>query len=179
LNGLKYGLSDSKLVSAIVAGLIAIHVATITGFWFRIIHLPPFDWNRYNGTYLVGAGQGVSDFEVFITGWIFHVFTGLALTLAFVFLIRAKLPAQWFPYTMWGNLLAGTAWGVALALLSMFIIVPYLHVYGANPGFMSLKLHLTDSLGNTRPGWQTPLGILVWHTIFGVQLGSFYNPKSE
>ncbi|HLF71213.1 MAG TPA: hypothetical protein VI759_03580 [Dehalococcoidia bacterium] len=185
MNGLKYGLSDSKLVAGVVASFIAMQIATITGFWYPIIHLPQVDWNRFNGTYLVGFSNPTavgfevppaSDFEVFITGWIFHVFTGMALGLAFVFLIRRYIPT---PYTMLGNLQAAIIFSVVLALISMFILVPYLDPYGAHPGIMSLDLKLADNEGNLRPGWQTPLVILVWHLIYGAQLGSFYQPKSE
>ena len=172
---LKYGLTDSKLLAAVVCGFIATHVATITGFWYEIIHLPAVDWNRFNGQYLVGDG-GSSDFETFVMGWLFHLFTGLVLTIAFVFLIRKLLP---LPYTIWGNLGAACVWGLILALLSMFIITPYIDPYNAHPGFMSLDLKLADNEGNLRPGWQTPLVILIWHMIYGIQLGSFYNPKEE
>jgi hypothetical protein len=99
--------------------------------------------------------------------------------MAFVFLIRPMLPSNWFPYTKMGNLLAASAFGVALALLSMFIITPYLDPYNAHPGFMSLDLKLADNEGNLRPGWQTPLVILIWHLVYGIQLGSFYNPSPE
>jgi hypothetical protein len=177
--GLKYGLSDSKLVAGLIASFIAMHIATITGFWYPIIHLPVVDWNRFNGTYLVGGVDRASDFEVFLTGWVFHSFTGIALGLAFVFLIRRYIP---LPYTMMGNLQAGVLMGVVLALLSMFIITPYLNpygVFGAHPGFMSLKLHLVDVHGNIRPGWQTPFVILIWHLVWGIQMGAFYQPKSE
>ena len=178
-NGLKYGLSDSKLVAGLIASFIAMHIATITGFWYEIIHLPQVDWNLFNGWYLLPDFSEASYFEKFITGWIFHSFTGLSLGLAFVFLIRPKLPAAFFPYTMLGNLKAALAFSVTLALLSMFIIVPYLDPYNAHPGFMSLDLKLADNEGNLRPGWQSPLVILIWHLVYGIQLGAFYNPKSE
>jgi hypothetical protein len=178
LNGLKYGISNNQLVAALVCGFIATEIATITGFWYEIIHLPAVDWNRFNGQYLVGDG-GASDFETFLIGWILHLFTGIILAMAFVFLIRPMLPMNWFPYTKLGNLLAASAFGVALALLSMFIITPYLDPYNAHPGFMSLDLKLADNMGNLRPGWQTPLVILIWHLVYGIQLGAFYNPTPE
>jgi hypothetical protein len=176
LGGLKYGLSDSKLVAGVIASFIAMHIATITGFWYEIIHLPPVDWNLFNGWYLLPEFSEASYFEKFITGWVFHSFTGLALGLAFVFLIRRYIPT---PYTMLGNLQAAVAFGVVLALISMFIIVPYLDPYNAHPGFLSLDLKLADNEGNLRPGWQSPLVILIWHLVWGIQLGSFYQPKSE
>jgi hypothetical protein len=176
LNGMKYGLSNNKLVAGLLATLIATHVATITGFWYPIIHLPPVDWNLFNGWYLLPVASEASYFEKFMTGWMFHTFTGIALGLAFVFLIRPKLP---LPYTTLGNLQAAMAFGVLLALISMFILVPYLDPYKVSPGFMSLDLNLLDQFGNERPGWQTPLVILIWHLVWGIQLGSFYNPIPE
>jgi hypothetical protein len=172
----KYGIADNKLVAGILATLIATHVATITGFWYEIIHLPQVDWNLFNGWYLLPEASEASYFEKFITGWVFHSFTGLTLGLAFVFLLRPYIP---LPYTREGNCLAAVGWGVVLALISMFILVPYLDPYNAHPGFMSLDLKLADNEGNLRPGWQTPLVILIWHTIWGIQLGSFYNPAPE
>jgi hypothetical protein len=176
VNGLKYGISNNQLTAGLIAGFIATFIATITGFWYKIIHLPAVDWNRFNGTYLVGSGEGTSDFEIFLTGWTFHTFTGIALSLAFVFLIRPKIA---LPYTQLGNLEAAVIWGVVLALISMFIITPYLDPYGASPGFMSLDLRLTDAEGDLRPGWQSPLVILIWRLVYGVQLGAFYNPSPE
>ena len=173
---MKYGISDNKLVAGLLSAIIATHIATITGFWFKIIHLPNVDWNLFNGWYLLPEGAEASYFEKFITGWTFHSFTGIALALAFVFFIRPKL--TFFPYTVLGNIQAAVSWTVVLALLSMFVIVPYLDPYGANPGFMSLDLKLADGEGDLRPGWQTPLVILIWHLVWGIQLGSFYNPKS-
>lgn len=85
LNGLKYGISDNKLIAGLLAGFIATHIATITGFWYEIINFPIMDWSRWNGTYLVGYGNqsavaygtGIaSDFEVFITGYVLHTFAG-------------------------------------------------------------------------------------------------------
>jgi hypothetical protein len=167
VNGLKYGIANSQLTAGLIAGFIATFIATITGFWYKIIHLPPVDWNRFNGTYLVGNG-GTSDFEIFLTG--------IALSLAFVFLVRPKIA---LPYTQLGNLEAAVIWGVVLGLISMFIITPYLDPYGASPGFMSLDLQLADAEGDLRPGWQSPLVILIWHLVYGIQLGAFYNPSPE
>jgi hypothetical protein len=175
LNGYKYGISDNKLVAALVIGFIATQIATLTGFWHEMINFPVMDWNRFNGTYLVGE-QGASDFETFVIGWLFHTFTGIILTMAFIFLIRDRLP---IPYTMTGNLMCGVAWGLVLALTSALIITPVLDPYHAAPGFLSLDLKLPDPQGGIHPGWKTPIAILLWHLSYGLQLGSFYSPSPE
>ena len=189
---MKYGISDNKLVAGLIAGFIATHIATITGFWYEIFNFPIMDWSRWNGTYLVGFGNPsavgfgtdlASDFEVFAGGYILHTFTGMILALAFVFLIRRYIP---LPYTLQGNLLAAAAWGVALAVLSFAVIVPLVDSYNNDPGWFSLDLKLPDTNeiqegaeGALHPGWKTPVAVLIWHLIYGIQMGSFYQPKSE
>jgi hypothetical protein len=174
LGELRFGVSNSQLVAVLVASVVAMHVATITGFWYAVINLPPVDWNHFNGTYLLPAFSEAGYAQVFLTGWVFHFLTGVALGTIFAFLIRPLLP---IPYTLWGNLGAAVGFGVFLALVSMFLLVPLVDPYGANPGFMSLDLQLMDADGNLRSGWQTPLVILIWHLIWGVHFGGLYQPK--
>jgi hypothetical protein len=186
LNGLKYGISDNQLTAGLVAGFFATQLATLIGFWHEIIDLPAMDWNRFNGTYLVGFSNPTaigfevppsSDFEVFVTGYLFHLFMGLTLSLVFVFLLRPKIP---LPYDMLNNLGLAMAWGVFLAIISLTILTPLLDPYNANPGWFSLDLKLPDTNGGgLHPGWKTPVAILVWHLVYGFQLGAFYNPKGE
>jgi hypothetical protein len=186
LNGLKYGISDNKLLATLVAGFLATQIATIVGFWHEIIDFPAMDWNRFNGTYLVGGGNPTaiafqvppaSDFEVFITGWLFHLFTGLTLTAVYTFVIRPQLPLA---YSKWSNLAAGMAFGVLLAVISFTILTPLLDPYNANPGWFSLDLRLADTNGGgLHPGWKTPIAIIFWHLVYGFHLGSFYNPTPE
>jgi hypothetical protein len=188
LNGLKYGISNNQLIAALFAGFFATHLATITGFWYEMINLPATDWNRFNGTYLVGSGNptaiafgapAASDFEVFLTGWTFHVFTGLAFTLLFAFAIRPLLPLA---YDKMGNLAAALAFSLFLAILSFAVLVPLLDPYNANPGWFSLDLKLADTNdveGALHPGWKTAAAIILWHVVFGLHLGAFYNPTPE
>ncbi|HEU0075573.1 MAG TPA: hypothetical protein VFS30_16345 [Dehalococcoidia bacterium] len=185
---MRFGISNNQLTAALIAGFFATHIATITGFWYEIVNLPATDWNRFNGTYLVGFGNptavgfGVppaSDFEVFLTGWTFHVLTGLGLTLIFAFGIRPMIPLA---YDKMGNILAALAFGLALAVLSFTILTPVLDPYNADPGWFSLDLKLPDTndvAGSLHPGWKTTLSIIVWHIIYGVHLGLFYQPKDD
>jgi len=192
LNGLKYGISNNKLVAGLLAGFIATHIATITGFWYEMFNFPIMDWSRWNGTYLVGYGNqsavaygtGIaSDFEVFITGYFLHTFTGMALALAFVFLIHPKLPNM-VANPVLDNILKASLWGLFLAVLSFAVIVPLVDSYNNSPGWFSLDLKLPDTNeiqsgveGATHPGWKTPVAVIIWHLIYGIQLGSFFSPK--
>jgi len=192
LNGFKYGISDNKLVAALLAGFIATHIATITGFWYEIFNFPIMDWSRWNGTYLVGFGNqsavaygtGIaSDFEVFITGYLLHTFTGMALALAFVFMIGPMMP------TLSSNaklnaVLKASVWALALGVLSFAVIVPLVDAYNNDPGWFSLDLKLPDTNeiqeggeGALHPGWKTPIAVIIWHLVYGIQLGSFFSPK--
>jgi hypothetical protein len=189
---MRFGISNSQLTAALVGGFFATHIATITGFWYEIINLPATDWNRFNGTYLVGFGNptalafgvpSASDLEVFLTGWVFHVFTGLGLTLLFAFNIRPMIPLA---YTRMNNILAAVGFGVFLAILSFTILTPLLDPYNADPGWFSLDLKLADHNDFTadgavtlHPGWKTPIAIILWHVIYGFHLGAFYQPKDD
>jgi len=192
LGGLKYGISDNKLVAALVAGFIATHIATITGFWYELFNFPIMDWSRWNGTYLIGYGNpsavgfgtGIaSDFEVFITGYFLHTFTGMILALAFVYLISPMMP-NLVANPKLNALLKASVWGVMLAILSFAVIVPLVDAYNNDPGWFSLDLKLPDTNeiqegaeGALHPGWKTPVAVLIWHLIYGIQLGSFFSPK--
>lgn len=189
---MKFGVSNNQLVAGLVAGFVATHVATITGFWYEMINFPIMDWSRWNGTYLVGYGNPsavgfatdiASDFEVFISGYFLHTFTGLALSLLFVFMLRPMIP---LPYDKLNNALAGCIWGGILAVLSFAVIVPLVDAYNNDPGWFSLDLTLPDTNdiqggieGATHPGWKTPVAVLIWHMIYGVTLGLMYSPTPE
>lgn len=194
MNGLKYGVSNNQLAAGLIAGFIATHVATITGFWYEIFNFPAMDWSRWNGTYLVGFSNPgnvgfetglANDFETFITGYTLHTFTGLALSLAFVFLIHPKLPSL-VGNVQLDNIVKACIWGLVLAVISFTIIVPLLDVYNNDPGWFSLDLKLPDTNdilegkeGALHPGWKTPVAVIIWHLVYGIQLGSFYSPKRE
>jgi hypothetical protein len=185
---MRFGISNNQLVAALIAGFLATHLATITGFWYEMIDLPATDWNRFNGTYLVGFGNptaiafgvpSASDFEVFLSGWTFHMFTGLAFTTLFAFNIRPLLP---LPYDKRNNLLAALGFSLFLAVLSFTVLVPLLDPYNADPGWFSLDLRLADTNageGVLHPGWKTPVAIILWHIVYGLHLGAFYNPAPE
>jgi hypothetical protein len=168
-------------------------MATIIGFWNEVINFPVMDWNRFNGTYLVGysnanfVGYGVEfagDFEVFAAGWVSHSMSGLVLAMVFVFLVRPMM--KFAPYTLAGNLGAAMVWSTILAVISFSILTPLIDPYQVEPGWFSLDLKLPDTndLGadgaaTLHPGWKTPVAIVLWHWVWGFHLGSFYQPKDD
>ena len=154
-------VSNSRLSTALIAGVVATHMATITGYWYRIIGLPNLDWPRFNGMLLFPEG---SDITQFVSGGILHTVTGISYALIFAFFIHPLFPWR---NTVAGNLGKALVWGAVLAFLSALIWVPMLFP-AFDPGFFSLNL-----------GWRTVVGIFIWHAVYGVHLGAFYNPLPD
>ena len=175
-SGFRSAVSNNRLVAGLVASVVATHMATVTGFWYRMIGFNPgsgyvtLSWPWFNGVLLMptanltGPDQTFSPAEIWWAGAIFHTLTGICFGLIFVYLIHPRLP---FKNTMSGNLIKALIWGLVLALISALWWVPA-NFPAFTPGFLSLNL-----------GWQTTLGIFLWHIVYGVHLGAFYNPTSE
>ena len=98
--------------------------------------------------------------EQFWAGSVYHFLTGLCYGLVFVFLIHPLIPIK---NTVRGNISKGVIWGLVLATLSALLWVPR-NFPEFHPGFMN------------NLGWKVVLGIYVWHLVYGVTLGAFYNP---
>ena len=168
-NGFRSAVSNNKLVAALVAGFVATHMATVTGYWYPMIGFVngqgfvALDWPAFNGL-LIRPQAPAFGGEQFLAGFVFHSLTGICFGLIFAFLIHPLLP---WKNTVRGNITKGLAWGMFLALLSALWWVPTLFP-AFNPGFLSLNL-----------GWKTTVGIFLWHAVYGVHLGAFYNPLPE
>jgi len=165
-------VSNNRLVAALVAGFVATHMATVTGYWYRMIGFAPdangqgfvtLDWPAVNGL-LIRPQATLFSWEQFVAGAVFHTFTGICFSLIFAFLIHPMLP--WKNTTL-GNIGKALVWGEFLALVSALWWVPSLFP-AFNPGFLSLNL-----------GWKTTVGIFIWHAVYGVHLGAFYNPLPD
>lgn len=151
-------ISSSKLITAIVAGFVATHIATVTGYWYTGIGLPNLDFNLFNGILLVPKSDAQTQF---ILGAVFHYMTGISYSIVYVYLIHPLLP---LPDTTLGNLAKGLAFGVILAVISALWWVPVLFPQ-FNAGFATLNF-----------GWTTLAAIFVWHAIWGINVGALYNP---
>lgn len=167
-NGFRSAVSNNRLVAALVAAVVSTHMATVTGYWYQMIgfvadgkNFFTLDWPAFNG--LLIRPQG-SAWEQWVSGFLFHDLTGICFGLIFVYLIHPRLPLK---NTMWGNLGKALIWGGFLAVLSALWWVPA-NFPAFNPGFLSLNL-----------GWRTTVGIFIWHAVYGIHLGAFYNPLPD
>jgi hypothetical protein len=157
-------VTERPLAGALVAGFVATHLATVTGFWYHGLSLtagkgiPDLGWPIFNGLLLVGKESSLAQFWA---GTAYHFLTGMAFSLAFCFLI---FPLFRWKSTVGGNIAKAVVFGLVLATLSALWWVPQLFP-AINAGFFSHHL-----------GWKTVFGIYLWHLIYGVNLGAFYSP---
>jgi hypothetical protein len=160
-------VSNNRLVAALVAGFVATHMATVTGYWYRMIGFVngqgyvSLDWPGFNGFLIMPQG---STWEKFVSGGVMHYMTGICFTLIYAYLIHPRLP---WPNTMSGNLIKALVWGLILAVISALWWTPS-NFPEFNPGFLALQL-----------GWKTTVGIFIWHFVYGIHLGAFYNPMPD
>jgi hypothetical protein len=155
-------VSDHRVSAALLAGLVATHMATIVGYFMPGIGLPQLDWNRINGAiYTPKASPDVQ----FISGGIFHYVDGLVFTALFVVAVYPML--KWAS-TALGNTLKGVAFGTLLATVSCAFMIPRVYFPNGHVGFFSHHL-----------GWKLILAVYVWHWVYGLHLGLIYNPLPE
>jgi len=167
--------STHPLGMAILAGIVATHIATITGYWYHGIGLPDLDWPRFNGYLLLRSGVlaagGKVPAGVFATpdttrlllGWVAQTLTGVVFAVVYVTAIRPKLP---WSNSARGNLAKALLWGLVLATISALWWTPALFPE-FHTGFFTSNL-----------GWKTVVGIYLWHVVWALHLGVIYNPLS-
>jgi hypothetical protein len=163
-------LSNNRLVAALVSGFVATHVATVSGYWFHGINLPDLGWPNFNGLLLLGTDA--SPLAQFWAGTVYHMFTGIAFALLFVFLVHPKLPLA---NTRSGNIGKARIFGAILATLSAAWWVPQLfnQVFQTDLGWFSQNVG--QLLGTS--AWKPIVGIYLWHAIWGLVLGLMYSPR--
>lgn len=157
-------VSKHRIAFALLAAFVATHIATVSGYWYKIIGIPTLGWPQFNGILLFGhptPEAGVSATQQFWAGSVYHLGTGICYGVLFVFLIHPLLPIA---NTFAGNMGKGLIWGGVLATLSALLWVPR-NFPEFDPGFFTNNL-----------GWKTVLGIYVWHAVYGGTLGALYNP---
>ena len=155
-------VSQHRLLAAIVAGVVATHIATITGFWYPAIGLPQLDWNRVNGGIYTPEGDSLVRF---ISGTVYHYIDGVVFTIMYAVAIHPRLPWR---NTALGNLAKGLVFGWVLTTISVSFMVPRVYFPHLDPGILSLNL-----------GWQRVLAGILWHSIFGLHLGTVYSPLPD
>jgi hypothetical protein len=155
-----------RLAYGLLAAFVATHLATVSGYWYKIIGIPTLGWPQFNGILLLvhpcgPNGCGASATQQFWAGSVYHFLTGICYGLIFVFLIHPLLPIR---NTLIGNIGKALIWGIVLATLSALLWVPR-NFPEFHPGVFSHNL-----------GWKTVLGIYVWHLVYGLNLGAFFSP---
>ena len=165
LNSWRAEVTKRRLAYALLAAFVATHIATVSGYWYKIIGIPVLGWPQFNGILLMGhTGSSADGAQQFWAGAVFHLMTGICFGLIYVFLIHPLIPIA---NTFYGNIAKGLIWGGVLATSSALLWVPR-NFPEFHPGFFTNNL-----------GWKTVLGIYVWHAVYGLHLGAIYNPLPE
>jgi len=153
-------VANHRVSAALLAAVVATHMATVIGYWMPGIGLPQLDWNRINGSIYT---PNVSPDLQFLSGGLFHYLDGIVFTVVFVVAVHPLL--RWRS-TTFGNALKGLLFGTVLATISCAFMIPRVYLPAADVGFFSLNL-----------GWQLLLAVFIWHWVYGLHLGMIYNPS--
>ena len=158
-------VSRHRLAFALLAGFVATHIATVSGYWYKIIGIPVLGWPQFNGILLLGhTGSSTNGAQQFWAGTVYHYMTGICYSFVFVFLIHPVLRRR---NTLAGNMTKALIFALVLATLSALLWVPR-NFPEFHPGFFANNL-----------GWKTVIGIYIWHLVYGLHLGALYNPLPE
>src|SRR5260370_18300587 len=105
-------VADHRVSAALLAAVVATHMATGIGYWMPGIGLPQLDWNRINGSiYTPNASPDLQ----FLSGGVFHYLDGIVFTVVFVVAVHPLL--RWLS-TAFGTALTDILFGTILATLS-------------------------------------------------------------
>jgi hypothetical protein len=169
-SGFRSAVSGSRLVTALVAGFVATHIATVTGYWYHGINLADLGWPDFNGVLLLGPDA--SRLSQFWTGAVFHALTGISFALFYAFIVHPRL--RFLPDSTAGNIGKAVVFSLALATISAIWWVPQLfnQVFQTDLGWFSQNVG--GLLGVD--AWKPVFGIYLWHFVYGVNLGLMYNP---
>src|SRR6266850_2564913 len=110
-------VTDHRVSAALLAAVVATHLATVIGYWMPGIGLPQLDWNRINGSIYT---PNASPDSQFLSGGVFHYLDGIVFTLVFVV---AVFPLLRWRSTAFGNVLKGLFFGTVLATVSCVFMI--------------------------------------------------------
>ncbi len=153
-SGVKYLVGKTAGKSGVIAGLVATHIATIFGLWFYGARLPKFDFPSLNGYIYVGLPFGFTHPDVaFVVGGVFHYVDGILFGLIFALVVSPMMGRIIKPLaamTPTANYIKGLIWG--------WTVGTFLTSFGPY-------------------GVQALLANLLWHTIWGANLGLIFSPR--
>jgi hypothetical protein len=155
-----------KIATAITAGFVATHLATMFGYWDHAFGLKVLNWNYGNGLQLLPPKASHASYvTTFLVGGAAHYMNGLCFALLFAFAVHPLIPIR---NTARGNMAKGLIWGTVLAIVSASVMTPYVFESQFHLGFFS-----------HRAGFLFVLSIFIWHWIFGATLATIYNPLPD
>src|ERR1700704_1204068 len=160
LDSYRTWVTGHRVSAALLAAVVATHMATVIGYWMPSIGLPQLDWNRINGA--IYTPKATPDVQ-FLSGGFFHYVDGIVFTIVFVV---AVYPFLKWRSTTFGNSLKGLFFGTVLATISCAFMIPRVYLPAGHVGFFSYHL-----------GWKLILAVYVWHWVYGLHLGMIYNPS--
>src|SRR4030088_2580550 len=102
-------VTDHRVSAALLAAVVATHMATVIGYWMPGIGLPQLDWNRINGSIYT---PNLSPDLQFLSGGVFHYLDGIVFTVVSVVAVPPLL--RWRS-TTFGHALKGLLFGTLLA----------------------------------------------------------------
>src|SRR5258708_7984715 len=91
-------ITRHRVVAAILAGIVATHMATIIGFFLPAVGLPKLDWPSANGGVFTPYGSAL---QQFVSASVFHYTDGVVFTVVFALALHHLLPWR---HTERGNL---------------------------------------------------------------------------
>jgi len=156
-------VTNHRIVAAALGGFVGVHIATICGFFMPGVGLPRLDWNTVNGMIYTPTG---SPNVQFLSGAIFHYTDGIVFGIMYALTLHLLLK-RWRSSTA-GNVVKGLVFGTILATISAAFMAPRVYYPSAHVGFFSHNL-----------GWKVVFAIYVWHWIYGLHLGTVYNPRDD
>lgn len=177
-SGVKYLIGRNAGKSAVIAGFIATHIATVAGLWFDGARLPKFDFNALNGYLALGLTYGFANpAQNFIIGGVIHYTSGILWGVIFALMVHPMLGKVIRPLAALNpttNLVKGIIWGVTLWIISSALWMPLL----IGPLFAPIGVGVGPFLTKFGPyGLQAMFTNLLWHTIYGVNLGLLFSPR--
>jgi hypothetical protein len=161
-DGFRSWVTRHTVAASLLAGLVATQVATVVGYWMPGVGLPQLDWNRVNGA--IYTPKASSDIQL-LSGGIFHYLDGIVFAVVFG---TTLFPLMRWRSTTVGNLAKGLVFGTALATVSCAFMIPRVYFPSAHPGFFSHNF-----------GWKLILAVYVWHWVYGLNLGTIFNPSPK
>ena len=173
----KYLVGKTAGMSALVAAFIATHVASMAGLWFGGARLPVFSFNDLNGYLVLTLNYGFTHpAENFVIGGIIHYTSGILWGLIFALVIHPML-GRWVKplaaLTPTNNYIKGLIWGWVLWIISSALWMPLL----IGPLFAPIGVGVGPFLTSFGPyGVQAVFTNLLWHSIYGLNLGLLFSP---